>query len=104
MAPQTVTPQQNYLHMKLRESREEVQQLKEELEAKNKAAQDSSTIATADAISPIEDITRFLQEYEPGRDMGQDWYTKRIHYLVDQNNHLTDLLNTHKIPHLNTRK
>jgi len=25
-----------------------------------------------------------LQEYEPGKDMGQDWYVRRIAYLIDQ--------------------
>jgi len=89
--------------MKLRESHEEIQRLEEELEAKNKAAQKPSMIAKAEVFVPIEDTTQFLQEYEVGKDMGKDWYTTRIMHLVDQNNHLTNLLNTHNIPHLNTR-
>jgi S-methylmethionine-dependent homocysteine/selenocysteine methylase len=70
----------------------------------NKAAHNSSMIATAERVSPTGGTTEFLRKYEIGRDMGQDWYQKRIMYLIDENNRLTDLLNTHKIPHLNTRK
>ena len=70
----------------------------------NKAAQNSSTIATAEIVPPTGSTTEFLQEYEIGQDMGMDWYTKRIMYLIDENNRLVDLLDTYKIPHLNTRK
>ena len=71
----------------------------ETLKVKNKAAQNPSTIAKPEAFSPIGDTTTFLQEYEVGEDMGKDWYMQRIMALVDQNNHLTGLLNTHNIPH-----
>ena len=113
MAPETMTPQQNYLHMKLRESKEEVNRLKEELDAKNKAAQNPSTIAKTEAVSPMgeenpsselpDGYFHRLRDYEPGKDMGMDWYTKRIFGLVDEVNRLTCLLDTHKIPHINTR-
>jgi hypothetical protein len=76
----------------------------ETLEVKNKAAQNPSTIAKAEVFIPIEDTTEFLRRYEVGEDMGKAWYTTRIMDLVDQNNHLTGLLDTHNIPHLNTRK
>jgi hypothetical protein len=33
-----------------------------------------------------------LQDYEPGKDMGMDWYMWRIIHLVDEVNRLTDLL------------
>ena len=33
-----------------------------------------------------------LQDYEPGKDMGMDWYMWRIMHLVDEVNRLTDLL------------
>ena len=33
-----------------------------------------------------------LQDYEPGKDMGKDWYDWRIIHLVDEINRLTDLL------------
>jgi len=32
-----------------------------------------------------------LQDYEPGKDMGKDWYILRIMYLIDQVNHLTEV-------------
>jgi hypothetical protein len=35
-----------------------------------------------------------LQDYEPGKDMGMDWYMWRIIHLVDEVNRLTDLLST----------
>ena len=89
--------------MKLRESHEEIDRLKEELEAKNKAAQNPSTIARTEGDSPTGDNTYSLGDYEPCKDMGMDWYTNRIMYLVDENNRLVALLNTHKIPHENTR-
>jgi hypothetical protein len=38
-----------------------------------------------------------LQDYEPGKDMGMDWYTWRIMHLVDRVNYLTDLLDHHQI-------
>lgn len=95
----------NYLQMKLRESREEAQELKEQLKSRNKAAHDSSTIAKPEAVSPIgeENPPCRLQDYEPGKDMGMGWYTKRIFGLVDEVNRLTCLLDTHHIPHKNTR-
>jgi hypothetical protein len=96
MAQKVVTPQQNYLHMKLREKHEEIEQLKEELNTKNKAAQNPSMIAKAEGDSPTGDSTYSLDDYEPCKDMGMDWYTKRIMHLVDQNNHLTDLLKAHE--------
>jgi len=40
-----------------------------------------------------------LQDYEPGKDMGKDWYDWRIMHLVDRVNYLTDLLDHHQIPH-----
>ena len=80
----------------------------------NKAAHDSSTIAKPEAIPPMGDKNPSsqlpdgyfyrLQDYEPGKDMGMDWYTKRIFGLVDEVNRLTCLLDTHQIPHINTRK
>ena len=39
-----------------------------------------------------------LQDYEPGKDMGMDWYTWRIMGLVDRVNYLTDLLDEHQVP------
>ena len=38
---------------------------------------------------------KLLQDYEPGKDMGKDWYVLRIMYLIDQVNRLTDLLKSH---------
>jgi hypothetical protein len=35
-----------------------------------------------------------LQDYEPGKDMGMDWYMWRIVHLVDEVNRLTDLLSS----------
>jgi hypothetical protein len=40
-----------------------------------------------------------LDDYEPCKDMGMDWYTQRIMHLVDRVNYLTDLLDHHQIPH-----
>ena len=41
----------------------------------------------------MDDKTEMLQEYEPAKDMGHEWYTKRIIDLVDQVNHLTGIVN-----------
>lgn len=87
----------------------------------NKAAHDSSTIAKPEAIPPMGDKNpssrlpdgydyweeyefHRLQEYEPTKDMGMDWYTQRIFGLVDEINRLTTLLDTHQIPHIKARK
>ena len=37
-----------------------------------------------------------LDDYEPGKDMGMDWYTRRIMHLVDEVNRLRDLLSEYE--------
>ena len=39
-----------------------------------------------------------LQDYEPGKDVGKDWYVWRIIHLVDEVNRLTDLLSIYEAP------
>ena len=37
-----------------------------------------------------------LKDYEPGKDMGTDWYTWRIIHLVDEVNRLKNLLSNYE--------
>jgi len=37
-----------------------------------------------------------LKDYEPGKNMGMDWYTWRIIHLVDEVNRLKNLLSNYE--------